>query len=102
MYVPWFVYILFCDQKTLYVGSTGNLPKRINEHVHGYSHYTKRFSDIKLIYSETHPKRFLAEKREMQIKGWSLAKKNALIQGDTNLLQKLSKSRESVDVAERK
>ena len=38
-----------------------------------------------------------AEKREKQLKGWSVAKKKALIQGNIELLKRLSKSAEHVD-----
>lgn len=39
-----------------------------------------------------------AEKRELQIKGWSAAKKKALIDGNKELLKKLSKGTEPVEV----
>ena len=90
----WLVYILFCDQKTFYVGITSNLDKRLKEHKSGYSPYTKKFSEIKLVYQEQHPKKSTAKKRENQLKGWSIAKKKALIAGNKDLLLKLSKSLE--------
>ena len=90
--VSWVVYILFCDQKTFYVGISDNLEKRINDHKHGYSKYTKKFSDIKLVHKEYYQTRRQAEIREQQIKGWSVAKKKALIEGNKELLIKLSKS----------
>jgi predicted GIY-YIG superfamily endonuclease len=49
---PWFVYILLCDQKTFYVGMTEDVKKRFEEHQHGYPPYTKKFSDIQLVYQE--------------------------------------------------
>ncbi|MFA5175598.1 MAG: GIY-YIG nuclease family protein [Patescibacteria group bacterium] len=88
----WFIYILFCDQKTFYVGMTDNIERRFLEHKNGYSNFTKKFSDIQLVYTENFTTRNKAESRERQIKGWSIAKKKALIIGDKNLLKKLSKS----------
>jgi len=88
----WFIYILFCDQKTFYVGMTDNIERRFLEHKKGYSNFTKKFSDIQLVYTENFATRNEAESRERQIKGWSIAKKKALIIGDKNLLIKLSKS----------
>lgn len=69
----WCVYI-FCDQKT-----------------YKKSFYAKQFFDIQLVYSEKQPSKRDAEKRELQIKKWSVAKKKALIDNDLELLRHLSK-----------
>jgi len=79
--MTWYTYILFCNQKIFYVGITNNLKKRLEQHKKKQSPYTKKFSDIKLVYFEKHKLRGQAEKREKQIKNWSNAKKKALIQG---------------------
>ena len=47
---------------------------------------------VKLVYSEEYSTLQLAMKREWQIKKWTKAKKKALIEGDIELLRKLSKS----------
>ena len=88
----WFVYMLLCDQKTFYVGFTTNIVNRIKQHKSKQSFFTKKFSDIKLVYSEKLNSRQEAVNRESQIKGWSFAKKKALIDGNKELLIKLSKS----------
>lgn len=93
----WYVYILFCDQKTYYVGITDNLKNRIKQHKNKESFYTKQFFDIQLMYSEKQPSKRGAEKRELQIKKWSIAKKKALINNNLELLKKLSKGSEVVD-----
>ena len=67
------------------------------EHNQGYSPYTKQFSEISLVYKEDHPSKRSAERRERQLKSWSVAKKKALIDGDKSLLIELSKSHELVD-----
>ena len=90
--MKWYVYILFCDQKIYYIGITDNLKRRLDEHIKGYSGYTKKFSDIEMVYKEAYDNRKVAEIREKQLKGWSVAKKKALISGDTKLLIDLSKS----------
>jgi predicted GIY-YIG superfamily endonuclease len=87
----WYVYILFCDQKTYYVGTTNNLENRVKQHKNKESFYTKQFFDIQLVYSEKQPSKREAEKRELQIKKWSIAKKRALIYNDLKLLKQLSK-----------
>ncbi|HAT68690.1 MAG: hypothetical protein A2481_00085 [Candidatus Yonathbacteria bacterium RIFOXYC2_FULL_47_9] len=96
--MSYFVYILFCDQRTFYTGSTDNLERRIKEHKSKKSFYTKQFSDIELVYQEVCKDKREAEKREFQIKGWGAAKKKALIDGNKELLKKLSKSTEPVEV----
>lgn len=93
----WFVYILLCDQKTFYVGHTDNIARRVQEHKMKYSPYTKKFSDIQLVYTEQHASCSNAKKREKQLKGWSIAKKRALIIGDKQALITLSKSPEVVE-----
>ena len=90
--MSWYTYILLCDKKTYYTGISSNLDKRVGSHKLGYNLGTKRFSNIKLVYKEKFKKRLEAEKRERQIKGWSRAKKKALVEGDINLLIRLSKS----------
>lgn len=96
--MPYFLYILLCNQKTYYVGITDNLERRLNEHKNKKSFYTKQFSDIKMVYSEKFNNKIIAEKRELQIKGWSNAKKKALIQGNIKKLVKLSNGIEPVEV----
>jgi putative endonuclease len=77
----WFVYILLCDQKTFYVGMTSNVLERISEHRNKQSFFTKKFSDIRLSYCEKYPNKKAAAKREQQLKGWSRAKKQMLLDG---------------------
>lgn len=89
----WFIYILLCDKKTYYVGLTSNLENRFKSHKAKHNLATKKFSSVELVYSEQFQTRKLAEKRERQLKGWTFAKKKALIDGNKDLLTKLSKTR---------
>jgi len=75
----WIVYILLCNQKFFYVGITNNLNKRFLEHLAKKSLFTKRYSEIKIIYCEKYPNKYQAAKREKQLKGWSHNKKLLLI-----------------------
>lgn len=77
----WFVYLLLCDQKTFYTGITDDLNARITQHKNKKSFFTKKFSDIELVYCERYSSKYLAAKREKQIKGWNQAKKKMLIDG---------------------
>lgn len=90
--MAWFLYILFCDKKKYYVGITDNISRRLEQHRGKRSFYTKQFSNIELIYTEGFKTRKEAEIRETQIKGWSVAKKRALICNNFSELKKLSRS----------
>jgi putative endonuclease len=73
--------MLLCDQKIFYVGITPALVERIRQHKNKDSFFTKKFSDIQLVYCEKYPDKYVAAKREKQLKGWSNAKKQLLVQG---------------------
>lgn len=75
----WLVYLLLCDQKTFYVGITTDVGKRLIEHKGKQSFFTKKFSDIKLVYCEKYESEHEAAMREKQLKGWSRTKKQMLI-----------------------
>ncbi len=86
----WFVYVLRCADDSLYIGETGNLDERVVRHREGTaSAYTARRRPVSLSYSEWHPTRDIALKRERQLKRWTRAKKEALVAGDVERLKKL-------------
>jgi len=76
-----FVYILTNERRTtLYIGVTNNLEGRIWQHQNGEgSKFAKRYNLSVLIYYEAFPEASAAIARETQLKGWTRAKKNALI-----------------------
>jgi len=55
--------------------------------------FTKKRLPIKLVYCEEFERIDDAFYREKQVQGWSRAKKEALIQGQYDLLPKLAKTR---------
>jgi len=79
----WFVYILECNDNTLYTGITNNLEKRIEQHNHGQeaAKYTRVRRPVKCVYQEPQANRSEATKREMEIKKLSRIKKLQLIKG---------------------
>lgn len=80
----YFVYILHCSDKTLYVGITNNLIRRCYQHnnpVDDHSYTAKRLPAI-LVYAESYSYVVHAIEREKQLKGWTNAKKLALISED--------------------
>lgn len=72
----WCVYILLCEDNSLYTGSTNNLEKRFLDHKNGKGgKYTRSHKAVKLIYSEKFDTKSQALKREIEIKSWSRVKK---------------------------
>jgi putative endonuclease len=67
--MPHYVYILQSEvDGTFYVGSTENLEERIGRHNQGRSQYTRSKQPWRLVYTEEHPDRSAAVKRENEIK----------------------------------
>ena len=84
----YFVYIVECTDGNYYTGVTSELEKRINKHNSGfYKGYTSSRLPVKLVYSNRFTNINDAINAEKQIKGWSRAKKEALIIGDYDLLK---------------
>jgi putative endonuclease len=88
--------MLRCSDGSYYVGSaTGDdLSKRIAEHDAGaYPGYTFTRRPVTLIWSEHFERITDAIAAERQLKGWSRAKKEALIRGDWTTISRLAKRR---------
>ena len=68
--------------RVLYTGVTPDLPRRVYEHRAALDPhcFTARYRAFKLVYYEDHPDLLSAIPREKQIKGWTRAKKIALIE----------------------
>jgi putative endonuclease len=76
----YFVYIMTNRSKTLYVGVTNSLIRRVREHKSGMgSMFTKKYKLDRLVYYERYEDVHRAIGREKQIKGWLRIKKIALI-----------------------
>jgi putative endonuclease len=91
-----FVYILRCSDDSFYVGSaTGNdLNRRIAEHQTGvFPGYTRTRRPVELVWSEHFNRIIDAIAVERKLKGWTRAKKEALIRGDWSRVRHLSKRR---------
>ena len=75
-----FVYIMSNNSMTLYTGVTNNLQQRTADHKNGVgSEFTARYHFDRCVYFETFESILDAIAREKQIKGWTRAKKIALI-----------------------
>jgi putative endonuclease len=91
-----YVDMLRCADNSFYVGSaTGvDLSPRIDQHNAGsYPGYTFNRRPVVLVWSEYFDRITDGIAAERQIKGWSRAKKQALIQSDWAQVSRLSRRR---------
>ncbi len=89
---PFYTYIVECADQSFYTGITNSLEKRVVQHntCEAEKKYVHDRRPVKLVYFEIHKYVLNAIAREKQIKGWSRAKKIALISSDFNQLKNLS------------
>ena len=93
--MPYIVYILECADGFYYTGSTDDINKRLWQHEQGIepSAYTYSRRPVKLVWTSEEMQHYYDALRwERQIKGWSRAKKNALIRGDFDGLHEIVKA----------
>ncbi len=78
----YYVYMLTNkNNNVLYTGVTNNLKRRLYEHKNKFvDGFTKKYNVDKLVYYEITNDVNSALAREKQIKGWTRAKKNALVE----------------------
>ena len=91
-----FVYMLKCSDDSYYVGSASgdDLSIRVAQHQSGaYPGYTWSRRPVRLAWSEHFDRITDAIAVERQIKGWSRAKKEALIESDWSAVQQFAKRR---------
>lgn len=87
------LYILLCADGSYYTGTTrATLELRLAEHNSGrYDGYTSKRLPVTLVYSQWFERITDVIAAERQVKGWSRAKKEALIRGDFEALKMLAK-----------
>ena len=90
--MSFYAYMLRCSDGSYYVGHTDDLDARIAAHQVGlFPGYTRTRRPVYLVWHQEFPEREQAFAVERQIKGWSRAKKEALIRGDWDAIQLLSR-----------
>ena len=90
--MSFWAYMLRCSDGSYYVGHTDDLTARIGAHQSGLIEgYTRKRRPVTLVWSQDFPDRDEAFRAERQLKGWSRAKKEALIRGDWDAVQVLSR-----------
>ena len=93
--MAFYVYIIKCFDDTYYTGFTVNISKRFSEHQNCKypKSYTASRLPVELVYFTNFSSMEEALSREQQLKKWSVAKKEALINGKYNLLPNLAKKK---------
>jgi len=88
------IYILQCSDGSYYTGLTKDLETRIREHQNGTRSdaYTYTRRPVKLVWSIVTESYQEAFQWEHKIKGWSRAKKEALIHGNIEGIHEIVKS----------
>jgi predicted GIY-YIG superfamily endonuclease len=89
---PFFVYLLRCADGSYYAGHTDDLESHFAKHQSGeIGGDTATRRPVCLAWSSEMPTRADAIERERQIKGWSRAKKEALIRDDWDRIHELAR-----------
>jgi putative endonuclease len=87
-----YVYILECSDDSFYTGVTNNVGRRFIEHSLGIKDtaYTFERRPLKLVFCREFNTPMKAIRFEKQLKGWTRAKKTALINNNISLLKHLA------------
>jgi putative endonuclease len=90
-----YLYILRCADDSYYVGTTRKaLEERLAEHNAGlHGGYTATRRPVTMVYAQHFEAITDAVSAERQVKGWSPAKKEAMINGEWDRLPELAKRR---------
>lgn len=76
-----YVYILANRHRTIYVGMTNDLQRRIHEHKHRLvPGFTSRYGIDRLVYFESGGNALGVIAREKELKGWRRSRKVSLIE----------------------
>jgi LAO/AO transport system kinase len=90
---PFVVYLLKCSDGSYCAGHTDDLAERLQLHHDGNEGHTAARRPLELVWTGEFETREQALAFELRIKGWSRAKKEALMQGDWEEVQRLARSR---------
>jgi putative endonuclease len=92
--VSFWAYMLHCNGRYFYVGHTDNLEHRIAQHESGLVRgFASDHRPVTLVWCAEFPTRAEALGAERSLKGWSRAKKMALIRGDWGEISRLAQGR---------
>lgn len=77
----WYVYLLRCNDNSLYTGITTDLKRRLHQHNNSKqgAKYTRARRPVALVFSEEASNRSAASKREHQVKNLTKVQKEHLV-----------------------
>jgi predicted GIY-YIG superfamily endonuclease len=94
--MSFWAYMLHCLSGYFYTGHAEDLATRVAQHGAGtVAGFASDHFPVELVWSQEFPTRYEALAAERRIKGWSRAKKLALIRGDWIRISELAKSKGS-------
>ena len=92
--MPFWAYMLHCHGGAFYTGQTDDLEFRVAQHQAGKgAAFTAERLPVELVWSQEFGTRNEAKEAEARLKGWSRAKKLALIRGDWEAISTLARSK---------
>ena len=92
--MAFYTYVLCCSDGSFYTGHTDDLELRFAQHQTGaLGGYTARRRPVALVWSDSFQTLDDAFAIERRLKGWSRAKKEALIAGNWDLISQLARGR---------
>jgi predicted GIY-YIG superfamily endonuclease len=98
--MPSWCYMLRCADGSFYVGCTSNIEGRLGQHSAGEGGaYTCARLPVELVWSEEFQHIDDAIAAERRVKGWTRAKKQALIEGDWRRISALGLRSRKPEVA---
>jgi predicted GIY-YIG superfamily endonuclease len=93
--MAFWTYLLRCADGSYYAGHTDDIDARMVQHQTGaLGGYTAQRRPLELVWSDQFMTRDEAFAAERKIKGWSRAKKQALIAGDWDRIRALARNRQ--------
>jgi predicted GIY-YIG superfamily endonuclease len=99
--MAFWVYMLRCRDGSYYTGHTDDLERRIAEHHCGTTPcYTHDRRPLQLVFSQDLATREEALGMERRLKGWSRAKKEALVDGNWEAINRLGRGKHARQRAE--
>ena len=93
--MAFYAYLLKSSDGSYYAGHSDDLDTRLAQHSSGaLGGYTAKRRPVTLVWSESFSTRDEAFATERRLKGWSRAKKEALIAGDWERVSRLARNRQ--------
>jgi predicted GIY-YIG superfamily endonuclease len=89
--MPSWVYILRCADNSYYTGVTSNIEQRLDQHYHSAVGYVAKRKPFEFLWSAEFANIDDAIGFEKRVKGWTRAKKEALMRDDWPEIQRLAR-----------